>query len=104
MDKIYKKSEKVASREIENELVIVPVDDKKNTGKPVLFYLEDPTSIEIWKLIDGKRKLSQIIEETARLFNFERDKIKDDIVNFKNRWNSFKNQKYINSISILKAV
>jgi len=82
MDKIYTKSEKVGSRKIENELVIVPLDDKTDTEKPELFYLEDPTSVKIWELIDGKRKLSQIIDEIAAYFNIEKDKIKDDVVDF----------------------
>ena len=82
MNSVYVKSEHVKFKKIENELIIIPMDDKVKTKKSELFHLEDPTSIKIWELINGKNTLSQIIEEIYKLHNADKNKIKKDVVHF----------------------
>lgn len=82
MEKVYKKGKGIITRKIENEVVILPSPDKKTAEKDCFFCLQDPTSVQIWKLIDGKRSVSQIIKEIERLFDADKNKIKNDVVNF----------------------
>ncbi len=82
MDSVYTKSGNVKYKKIENELIIVPADDAVKSKKPELFHLEDPVSIKIWELINGKNTLSQIIEEIYKLHNADKNKIKNDVIRF----------------------
>ncbi len=82
MDKIYKKSDDIIARKIENEIVILPSPDKKTAEKDCFFCLQDPTSVQIWKLIDGKRSVEQIIKEIERLFDTDKNTIESDVIKF----------------------
>ena len=82
MTDIYLKSQTIETRQIESELVIVPLDKAAEGTTPSLFFLEDPTSLEIWKLLDGTRTTAQIVQETATAFQKTSNEIHQDVIDF----------------------
>ena len=79
LEKVYVPSEDVVAREIEGEIIIVPlvagiadVDDE--------LYTLNETGKAIWKLLDGTKSLREVAEELAR--EFEGDEIVRDVLGF----------------------
>jgi hypothetical protein len=79
LEKVYVHSEDVVAREIEGEIIIVPlvagiadVDDE--------LYTLNETGKAIWKLLDGTKSLREVAEELAR--EFEGDEIVRDVLGF----------------------
>jgi len=79
VEKVYVPSEDVVAREIEGEIIIVPlvagiadVDDE--------LYTLNETGKAIWRLLDGTMSLRQVAEGLAR--EFEGDEIVQDVLGF----------------------
>ncbi len=60
MNKIYKVSENVVAREIEGEIVIVPIISGIGSMDDDL-YTFNSTGKRLWQLIDGKKSCQEII-------------------------------------------
>lgn len=77
--KIYCKSDDVVAREIEGELIIIPivsgVGDMENE-----IYALDEIGQEIWNRIDGHRSINQIIDELESVFDASRETIQKDVL------------------------
>ena len=82
LNKVYKKVEDITVRKVENELIIIKNSPENNTKNNCFFSLQDPTSIKIWELMDGRRKVVEIIDRIAILFNKKSGAIKNDIISF----------------------
>jgi len=83
LDSILVPSENVVAREIEKEFVVVPLTQDVVDMDAEIYTLNE-TGREIWKRLDGKNKLSDIIEKLSERFNSPPGEIEADIVGFTN--------------------
>ncbi len=84
MDKleiIYAKSQDLVEREIEGELIIVPLTSGIGDLEDELFSLNE-IGRDVWARIDGERRVSQIVKELERIYLVEREKISADVLGF----------------------
>jgi len=81
LESIYIPSEDVVAREIEEELIIVPIVAGISDMEDELFTLNE-TGKAIWKRLDGKKTLKDIGVELAREFNSSEAEIETDIIGF----------------------
>jgi coenzyme PQQ biosynthesis protein PqqD len=72
-------SDNIVAREIEGELIIVPLVSGIGDMEDELFTLND-TGKEIWKRLDGKRSLKVIVDELIEEFDAPREEIENDIL------------------------
>lgn len=68
LDSVYSISKDVISRDIEGELIIVPLYTDSGRFDDELFTLNE-TGRAIWEKMDGKRSLKTIAGELAREFD-----------------------------------
>lgn len=73
------KSEDIVSREIEGELLIVPIASGIGDMEDELYTLND-TGREIWNLIDGARSLDVITTDLSSRYEAETDEITKDVI------------------------
>lgn len=78
MDSIYVPSEDIVSREIEGELIIVPLVSGIGDMEDELFTLNE-TAKAIWGKFDGKRTLRDLVQELSQEFDAPRAKIEKDV-------------------------
>jgi len=59
-EKIYKKNEDIVSREIDNEIILMPI---YKTNKDINeMYTLNETAGEMWGLIDGEKTLGKVVD------------------------------------------
>ena len=75
LDTIITKNERVPWRIIEDEAILVKVD----SGEVV--HLNEVAS-EIWRIIDGKRKTSEIVDHIHSAFEVDKDRAEKDTLEF----------------------
>jgi hypothetical protein len=76
-------SEDVVAREIEGELVIVPLTSGIGDMEDELYTLND-SGKAIWDRLDGKRSLANIIDELIAEYDVERNEIEVDVIGLVN--------------------
>lgn len=76
---IYAVSEDVVAREIEGEIIIVPLVAGIGDMEDELYTLNE-TGQAIWKKLNGKKPLGDIIEELAAEYETSVDVIKEDVI------------------------
>ena len=84
MDKlkiIYTRSHELVEREIEGELIIIPLTSGIGDLEDELFSLNE-IGRDVWARIDGKRRVSQIVKELEKIYQVEREKITADVLGF----------------------
>ena len=81
LDVIYIPSEDVVAREIEGELIIVPLVAGVSDIEDELFTLND-TGKAIWDMLDGERSLKVIIETLTDEFDVAASEMENDVVGF----------------------
>jgi len=79
LEKVFYPSEDVVAREIEGEIIIVPLVAGIGDMDDELFTLNE-TGREVWQLLDGKRTLAQVVEELALSFQAPEGKIEVDVL------------------------
>jgi hypothetical protein len=72
-------SEDVVAREIEGELVIVPLTSGIGDMEDELYTLND-SGKAIWDRLDGKRSLSNIVDELITEYDVDRNEIEEDVI------------------------
>ena len=77
LEKIYSQSEDVVSREIEGELIIVPLAAGIGDMEDELYTLNE-TGQAIWKRLDGTMSLETIINELMDEFDASLDVVEND--------------------------
>lgn len=77
-DAIYIPSEEVVAREIEGEMIIVPLTAGIGDADDELFTLND-TGKAIWKQLDGQRSLKNIVENLSAEFESQPGEIERDV-------------------------
>jgi coenzyme PQQ biosynthesis protein PqqD len=72
-------SEDVVAREIEGEIIIVPLVAGLADMEDELFTLNE-TGQAIWKKLDGKKSLSDIVKELSSEYDAEAGEIEKDVL------------------------
>lgn len=75
----YKPSDDVVAREIEGEIIIVPLVAGIGDMEHELFTLSD-TGKAIWERLDGQRSLADVVAELTPEFAAEHGAIKRDVL------------------------
>ena len=78
-DSVLIRSDDIVSREIEGELLIVPIASGIGDMEDELYTLND-TGREIWNLIDGKRTIKDIVNELTNDYSAPYDEISRDVL------------------------
>lgn len=81
LDTICMPSEDVVSREIEGEIIIVPLVAGIGDVDDELYTLND-TGQAIWRRLDGSRTLREVVGELEGVFQVDRADLEDDVVGF----------------------
>jgi len=79
LDRVYGPSDDVVVREIEGEIVIVPLASGIGDMEDELFTLNE-TGRAIWDRIDGSRPLAAVIRELAADYDAPAGEIEDDVL------------------------
>ena len=79
LDKVYAPSEDVVVREIEGEVVIVPLVSGIGDMEDELFTLNE-TGRDIWKRVDGSKPLAAVVRELAEEYDAPVGLIEGDVV------------------------
>lgn len=78
-EKFYIPSDNIVAREIEGELVIVPLVSGIGDMEDELFTLNE-TGRAIWKYFDGKNNLSNIVNELTKEYDANKEEIEKDVL------------------------
>ena len=81
MDTICVPSEDVVAREIEGDMIIVPLVAGIGDADDELYTLNE-TGKAIWKKLDGQRSLKQVSVELTDQFSSPAEEIKVDVLGF----------------------
>ena len=81
LDKTYTVSEDVVAREIEGEIIIVPLVAGIGDMEGELYTLNE-TGKAIWSRLDGHTVLREIVEELSFQFEASAEDIKEDVTGF----------------------
>ena len=79
LDAVYIRSDEVVAREVEGQLIIVPLTAGVGDGQDELYSLND-TGKEIWDRLDGIRSLRTIAGELAREYSAPVGDIERDVI------------------------
>jgi hypothetical protein len=79
LSRVYGPSDDVVVREIEGEIVIVPLTSGIGDLEDELFTLNE-TGRDIWTRIDGSRPLGAIVQELAAAYDAPEGLIRTDVV------------------------
>ncbi|MBM3130270.1 MAG: PqqD family protein [Chloroflexi bacterium] len=74
-------SDDIVAREIEGEIVIVPLVSGIGDAEDELYSL-NPTGQAIWKQLDGARALGAVVDALAHEFNAPRAELEADVLGF----------------------
>ena len=80
-DIVYAQSENVVSRDIEGELLIVPLISGIGDMEDELFTMNE-TGKAIWERLDGQKKLQEIMLELSAEFDVSVEELEKDVVGF----------------------
>ena len=81
LDAIYAPSQDVVCRELERELIIVPLVSGIGDMEEELFTLNE-SGRAIWGRLDGKRSLKDVMEELSAEFEFPTAQLQRDLIEF----------------------
>ncbi len=81
LERIYAKSQDLVEREIEGELIIVPLTSGIGDLEDELFSLNE-IGKDVWARIDGKRCVSEIVKELEEIYQAEQKKLTTDVLGF----------------------
>ena len=81
LEKCYQKDPGTPSREIAEEIILVPIR-RKLADVNAIYLLQDQVSLRIWELIDGQKKVKEIIELIGKEFEVNLEQAQIDILEF----------------------
>lgn len=79
LDGLYMPSEDIVARNIEGELIIVPLVSGIGDMEDELYTLNE-TGKAIWDRLDGKKKLKDVLEELSAEFEAPAGEIEMDLI------------------------
>ena len=74
----YRISADLITREIEGELVLVPLVGGVGNLDSDMYSL-NPTGVAVWDKLDGKKTMETVIQELSVEFNASVDDVRDDV-------------------------
>lgn len=77
-DRVYVPSGDIVAREIEGEIIIVPLTAGIGDAEDDLFSLNE-TGRAVWKLLDGKNTLAQIVKALGKQYDSPQATIGKDV-------------------------
>jgi len=80
-EKIYVPSQDIVAREIEGEIIIVPLVAGIGDMEDELYTLNE-TGHAVWKLLDGRKTLEEVAADLSQ--EFEGEEILQDVLGFVN--------------------
>jgi len=80
-DSICEPTENVIAREIEGEILIIPIVDGMVEGDDAIYTL-NATAHAIWNLLDGKNTLGEVVEILSKSIESEGEEIEKDLYGF----------------------
>lgn len=78
LSEIYIPSEDIVAREIEGEIIIVPLSAGIGDAEDDLFSLNE-TGRSFWKMLDGEKTLAQIVKTLGKQFDAPQERIEKDV-------------------------
>lgn len=81
LESIYTPSETVVAREIEGEIVMIPITSGIGDAEDELYTLNE-TGRAIWQKLDGRRTLQDVVHELSDEFDCPPDEIEQDVTGF----------------------
>ena len=78
LDATYVPSEDIVAREIEGELIIVPLVSGIGNMEDELFTLNE-TGRAIWDRLDGQKRLKEVVKELSEEFDDPEGEIEKDV-------------------------
>jgi coenzyme PQQ biosynthesis protein PqqD len=78
--KVYCPSAQVVSRTIADETILVPISG--NLANMERIFTLNEVGASIWRLMDGKRSVQEILRELLQEFDVAEDQLAGDIVEF----------------------
>ena len=81
LDTICAPSDDVVAREIEGEIVIVPLAAGIGDADDELYTLND-TGRAVWQLLDGKRTLREVVASLTEEFEASEAELEADVLGF----------------------
>ena len=81
LDTVCTPSDDVVAREIEGEIIIVPLTAGIGDAEDELYSLND-TGRAIWQRLDGRRSLDDVVADLGEQFDAPRVKIEADVLGF----------------------
>ena len=79
LNKIYMPSNDIVAREIEGEIIIVPLVGGIGDMEDELFTLNE-TGKAVWKKLDGKKSLLGVVEKLREEFEAPAEEIEQDVI------------------------
>jgi hypothetical protein len=79
LDMVFTPSEDVVAREIEGEFIIVPLTDGIGDMEEELYSMNE-TGLAIWKCLDGKTTLEQVVALLSEQYSSEPGEIENDVL------------------------
>jgi hypothetical protein len=79
LNQVYVPSDDIVARDIEGELIIVPLVAGIGDMEDELFSLND-TGKEIWRRLDGKTALAGVATALATEYSAQPDEIESDVI------------------------
>jgi len=79
LGKKYSLSPNLVVREIEGEVIIIPLTSGVGDMEEALFTL-NPTGLAIWQRLDGKKSVREVIQELDNEYDASREEIEEDVV------------------------
>ena len=81
LGRIYTRSQDLVEREIEGEIIIVPLTSGIGDLEDELFSLNE-VGRHVWARIDGKKPVSEIVKELEEIYETDREKLISDVLGF----------------------
>ncbi|MCM8781945.1 MAG: pyrroloquinoline quinone biosynthesis peptide chaperone PqqD, partial [Candidatus Omnitrophica bacterium] len=79
LENIYKPSEDIVARDIQGELIIIPITSGVADNEDEIFTLNE-TARAIWERLDGKKTLKEITQELSQDFEARPQEIEKDVL------------------------
>lgn len=91
IDAVYAVSDEVVARDIEGEIVIVPLTSDVGDMEDELYTLNE-TGKDIWNRLDGKTSLKVMVDQLSNEYDASFQEIKTDVLGL---MKEFLNRKFI---------
>jgi len=79
LETVYIPSDEIVARDIDGEVIIVPLAAGVGDLEDEFFALNE-TGCEVWRRLDGKRSLAEIIAQLSEEFDASPNEIRQDVL------------------------